>query len=179
MIATMLVYDATHSNIRHLPPGRAAGYVTGSLGVAWTAADFAAHHGAVHIDQSPILSGADKTADVLDVESGAATPGIAAPWVKAARAGLHHGTRPGQRHPAVYCSRSNVTPVVNALIAGGITSGVGLWIADWNNDQHQAAAEVAGAGGPFPVIGRQFRDAGFYDVSVFSVPWITGRQAGA
>jgi hypothetical protein len=36
----------------------------------------------------------------------------------------------------------------------------------------EATALVAHAGGPFPVIGVQYRNAGTYDVSVFSKPWL-------
>jgi hypothetical protein len=36
----------------------------------------------------------------------------------------------------------------------------------------EATALVAHAGGPFPVIGVQYRNAGTYDVSVFSRPWL-------
>jgi hypothetical protein len=69
-------------------------------------------------------------------------------------------------------SRSQVTAVVNALVAGGVKGGVGLWIADWGRTQAQAEAEVNAAAGPFPVIGVQYRNAGLYDVSVFSQDWI-------
>jgi len=72
----------------------------------------------------------------------------------------------------VYMSLSAVTPVVNALIAGGIHSGPGLWIANWNLTAAEAAALVQHAGGPFPVIGVQYANRGAYDVSVFSKPWL-------
>jgi hypothetical protein len=170
-MTTVTVYDATHDNISHLPKGMAAGYSTGSGGgIRWTAADWAAHPGAVRIDQDAAAS--DPTADCLDVEAGAASPADCPGWVKRARACYTAASRPGQRHPAIYMSRSQVTPVVNALIAGGVTAGVGLWIADWNNDAHAATVEVEAAGGPFPVIARQYHNAGTYDVSVFSAAWL-------
>lgn len=175
-IATQIVFDATGSNVSHLPPGTAAGYTTGSGGIPWSAAEWAAHPGAVRIDQDAAAS--DPTADVLDVEAGAATVAECPGWAKRALADYHGARRAGQRSPAIYVSRSSVTNVVNALIAGGVTSGVGLWVADWNNNQAAATAEVAGASGPFPIVGRQFRNAGAYDVSVFSVPWLTTVSAG-
>ena len=169
MTATALVYDAIRVNAASLPPGHAAGYATGTGIVPWGAAEWAAHPGAVRIDQDAAAS--DHTADVLDVESGAATIADCAPWAKAALASYRAGTRPGQRSPAVYMSESAVTPVVNALIAGGVT-GVGLWVANWNLDQAGAESAVTAGRGPFPVIGVQFRDAGSYDVSVFSTAWL-------
>jgi hypothetical protein len=169
-IATVTVCDATHDGIAHLPHGLAAGYTTGSGGVPWTAADWKAHPGAVRICQDP--GATDTTADVLDVERGAATTSVAARWAEAAAANFAAGKRPGQRHPAVYMSLSAVTPVVNALVAGGIHSGVGLWVANWNLTAAEATVLVQHAGGPFPVIGVQYGNRGSYDVSVFSKPWL-------
>lgn len=169
-VATVAVYDAIRVNAHLLPPGLAAGYSTGSGVVPWGAAEWAAHRGAVRIDQDPAAS--DATADILDVEAGAATIADCPRWCEAAAASFAAATRPGQRHPAIYCSMSNVTPVVDELIAGGIASGPGLWVANWNLTEAEAAGLVASGGGPFPVIGVQYRNAGAYDVSVFSVPWL-------
>lgn len=177
MVTPVLVYDATHDNIGALPEGaQVAGYTTGiGTDIRWTAADFAAHPGAVRIDQDAAAS--DPTADVLDIEAGAATPASAPGWVKRALASRASQARPGQRSPAVYMSQSVVTDVVNALMAGGISSGVGLWVADFNLTQEQATQMVLNASGPFPVIGVQFHDAGSFDVSVFSSDWLaTGGQ---
>jgi hypothetical protein len=170
MGTVIVCYDATRGNISHLPKGQAAGYATGSGTVPWTAADWAQHPGAVRIDQDPAAS--DPTADVLDVEAGAAGPPVAAGWAKRALVDYLTAKRPGQRRPAIYMSRSQVTAVCNALTAGGVKSGVGLWIADWSRTQAQAAAEVSAASGPYPVIGVQYSNAGLYDISVFSAAWL-------
>ena len=169
-IATVTVCDAIRANIAHLPKGQAAGYSTGHGIVPWGPADWKAHPGAVRICQDP--GATDTTADVLDVEAGAATIGVAARWAEAAAANVATGKRPGQRHPAIYMSLSAVTPVVNALIHGGISEGVGLWVANWNLTDAEAAVLVRHAGGPFPIIGVQYRNAGTYDVSVFSRAWL-------
>jgi peptidoglycan hydrolase-like protein with peptidoglycan-binding domain len=177
MVTPVLVFDATHDNIGALPKGaQVAGYTTGTgTLIRWTAADFAAHPGAVRIDQDPAAS--DPTADVLDIEAGAATPASAPGWVTRALASRTSQARPGQRSPAVYMSQSRVTEVVNALTAGGIGSGVGLWIAHFGLTQAQATAMVLNASGPFPVIGVQFRTTPVFDVSVFSSDWLaTGGQ---
>ncbi len=167
------VYDSTHANIGHLPAGHAAGYVTGSPDIRWTAQDWLDHPGAVRIAQSPLLSldeAAD--ADVLDVEDRAATLAECAPWAKAAISSFALGARPGQRRPAVYASAWNITPVVNALIAGGVRDGVSLWVADWNLTGAQAAARVLAAAGPFPVAAAQWKSLQFYDMSVFAQAWL-------
>ena len=166
----VLAHDAIHVNVPHLPPGQTAGYTTGSSDIRWTAQDWAHHPGAVRIDQDARAS--EVTADVLDVERGAATNVGAAHWYTMALRSFQAGTRPGQRHPAIYTSASNVTPLVNALIAGGVHSGPGLWVANWNLSDPQAAAEVAAASGPYPVIGVQFSSGPFFDSNVFSTTWL-------
>jgi hypothetical protein len=69
-------------------------------------------------------------------------------------------------------SLSNVTPVVNALVAGGITEGVSLWVANWSLTEAEARALVQTAGGPWPIIGVQYANRGTYDESVFSAAWL-------
>lgn len=168
------VYDCTGANVGafKVPPGvLLAGYVTGSAEVPWTPAEFSQFPDAVRIDQSPVNTPADETADVIDMESKAATLDDLVPWVHAARSSYDQCTRPGQRNPAVYCSRSNVTPVVNALISGGITSGVYLWVAE-EMKAKDAASILEQAGGPFPIIGVQYEFDTDHDVSLFSTAWL-------
>ena len=166
---TTIVHDAIGANVSHLPPGHAAGYTTGSGPVPWTAAQFLAHPGAVRIDQDPAAS--DATADVLDVENGAATPASAPGWCKRARVSYNSATRPGQRKPAVYVNRSNLTAVANELTAAGL-SGIGIWLAAPGTPQAAAEAEIEHASGPFPVIAVQFAFGGAFDTSVFSTAWL-------
>lgn len=173
-VPVILGYDAIHSNISSLPNAQAAGYVTGSGGVEWSAADWAAHPGAVRIDQSPVNTSSDETADVLDFESGAATTADLVPWCKAALASYKNKVRPGQRSPAVYCSASQVSTVVNALTAAKV-SGIGLWVAHYGVGLAVAESAVAGGSGPYPIIGFQYDDTGgggAYDQDVFSIPWL-------
>lgn len=168
-MSVILGHDAIHANVSHLPPGQAAGYTTGSAAIKWTDADSHAHPGWVRICQD---NGSDHTADVLDVESGAATNGDATAWVPKAAAAYGAAARPGQRSPAVYTSLSNVTPLVNALVAHGIRGGVGLWVANWSIGQGTATVDVQHAAGPFPVIGVQYASNQFYDSDVFSSAWL-------
>ncbi len=142
--------DATHRSIGHLPPGQAAGYVTGSPSVN---------------DEAP-------DADVLDVEAFAATYADCAPWARNAQAAWAKAARPGQRHPAIYASANAVPAVVAALQHGGVTSGVSLWVANWNLTEPQAIADVLAAAGPFPLVGVQWRSLQFYDLSVMASSWL-------
>jgi hypothetical protein len=168
-----VAHDAIHVNVPHLPPGQACGYTTGTADIRWTAADWAKHPDAVRIDQDYRAS--DWTADVLDVERGAATNAGAAHWYTMAQRSHTAGTRPGQRHPAIYTSASNITSLVNALIAGGVKSGPGLWVAKWDFSSTDDILAINNASGPFPIIGGQFADGTPgrpYDTSVFSGSWL-------
>lgn len=168
-----VVYDATHANIAALPPNsNVAGYVTGSSDIAWTPEDFRAHPEAVRIDQSPSSTVWDATADVDDYESGAVALSELAPRAKLRMSSFKAGTRLGQREPLVYASANNITNVANALVNGGVISGVGLWVANWNLTEPQAITDVISASGPFPIRGVQFHNAGQYDVSVFDSAWL-------
>ena len=177
-IATTTGWDATHANINHVPStGQASLYITGTADIVATAQDLANHPGAVLIDQSPTINSVDTSADVFDCETGAITTAELAQVIIDAQAHFKNNVRPGQRDPAVYCSRNNVTANVNALIAGGVKS-CPLFVADFNNSIGQATAEVASETGPFPIIGRQYSDRGAFDLDVYSVPWLNTVSGG-
>lgn len=164
-------YDATADNIDTMPAsGEHAGYTTGGAGIEWTTADWAKYPDALRICQD--AGATDDTADYLDMESGAATPADCPGWAKRAKASYAAATRPGQRHPSIYMSASNVTLVVNALKGGGVTSGVGLIVANWDLTEAEAIADVDAASGPFPINGLQIEDAGDFDINVFSKVWV-------
>lgn len=177
-MSIQIAYDCIRVNIGRAPAGLLAGYTTGSSDIRWSAADWRAHPGAVRIDQDPAAS--DDTADVLDVEAGAATLADVPGWSRRALASYRAGKRPGQRSPLIYCSQVNVTPVANVLTGAGLADGsVGLFIANWNLSQVEAVAEVLAASGPFPVHGLQFRNAGSFDIDVFSAAWLSARSGPA
>lgn len=168
------VYDCTGANLAKItvPPGvLMAGYITGTDGVPWTAPQWAAHPTAIRIDQSPVNTPADELADIIDMESEAATLGDLAEWVHAARLAYDTAARPGQRRPAIYMNEPNVTPVVNTLIAAGITSDVNLWVAQ-EMPPHAAIEKLNAAGGPFPIVGIQYGFETDHDVSLFSNTWL-------
>lgn len=174
-MSIVIGYDTTHNGLPHVPAGakQLAGYSTqvgAGAGIEWTPQDWAAHPGALRICQDPRAT--DRTADVLDIERGAATVADAPGWYRDAVGHYHAGTRPGQRWPAFYASQDNITPLVNHLISSGIPSGPGLIIANWSISEGQAAHEVLAAGGPFPVKGMQFQSFQFYDVDLWSESWL-------
>lgn len=176
MSGIIVVFDATHTNISALPANsdNVAGYATGSSDVAWTTEDREKYPNAIMIDQSPAKTPWDVTADVDDYESKGVQLSELAPRAKLRQQAYRNGTRPGQRSPLVYVSGDNVTPVANALIAGGVTSGVGLWVADWDLTQSESIAKVTAGAGPFPIEGVQFLHQDKYDMSVFNGGWFNG-----
>lgn len=175
-MSVTIAYDVTSTYYDQAPTGRQlALYITGSDGIAATAAQLAAHPDAVLIDQSPVNTALDETADVLDYERGAATLADLVPWTRAALSSYTSGRRPGQRTPLVYASAGSLTDVANALVAGKV-NGVGLFVANWNLSQGQAVAEVLAASGPFPIHGIQFADEGPFDIDVFSTAWLSARS---
>lgn len=172
MSGIIVVCDATHANITSLPVGQVAGYVTGTPDIAWTPADWSAHPGAIRIDQTPAGTPWDATADVDDFETSAVSLTELAGRAKLRLAAFESGTRPGQRSPLVYASATNISAVANALVNGGIDSGIGLWVANWNMTDPEAVAAVSSASGPFPIRGVQFHNAGSYDMSVMDASWV-------
>lgn len=148
-----------------------AGYDTGSGGVPWTPAQFAAHPHAVHFDQSPLNTPADETSDVIDLEQAAATLADLKDWVPAAWSSWHTAKRPGQRTPTAYTYRSNITPAVNALVSFGIRNSVNLFLSQ-PMSRADAANLVITASGPFPIIGVQYEFHADYDISVVSSTWL-------
>lgn len=165
--------DYTSANLppNNIPNIQLASYITGTPDVKMTPAQLTLHPGIVQIDQSPFLDMIDERADVLDFENGAATLADLAPWVKAARLNYVKGVRPGQREPTIYMSQDNVTPVVNALIAGGVNT-CNLWIAHFGITREEAVFAVATSSGPFPVVAFQYADDGSFDADEFSQPWL-------
>jgi len=161
--------DATHRNVGAIPKGTmAALYTTGSPDIKATPQDFANHPNAIHICQD---HGSDPTADIIDMENGAATPQDAVNFINNARHSFWNVNRAGQRWPGIYLSRSRVTEQANALVAAKLTQ-VPLWVAQWGEPQMSAVAEIAHANGPFPIIALQIRNQGVDDFSVFSTEWI-------
>lgn len=171
-------YDCTHVNLPATeaahPGAQLVGYSTavGSF-IGWTAAEFAAHPRAVHIDQHG--GGQDDfTADYLDIEAGAGTPQMAAMWVEKAMQSYLRVERAMQRWPSLYMPGSMVHEVANALVAGKVPFPVGLNLAEWGSNQTLDKHLIQTAGGPFPIIGFQylFPPGSPYGYNYFSANWL-------
>lgn len=173
-MTSVRIFDAMGANVAHLPAGQAAGYTTGSDGVPWTAAQWAARPDAVRIDQTPAGGVWDALADVQDYETGAVQLGELAPRCKLMMAAYHAATRPGQRSPAVYVgARGNSTPVVNALEAGGIPRGIWLAVAAPGMTDEAAQALIESERGtPWPICWVQNADHGTYDSGWADTLWL-------
>ena len=169
-------WDAIHANLSGVPAGQGAGYTTGTRDIKWTAADFAAHPGAVRICQDAAAS--DATADVLDVEQYAATPELVPGWFARAIAARQAGQRADQRAPAVYCSLSVVPAVAAALGASGELGKPDLWVADWSWTMDEAAARIGTVIDGLVVVGVQFANRGQFDSDVFSSAWLASVVTG-
>lgn len=172
-----IAYDVTSANYEHAPKGQQlALYVTGSKDVRATPGQLAANPGAVLIDQTPTSGVWDATADVDDFENGAVRLDELAGRAKSRIASFKAGHRAGQRTPLVYFSETNIHVVVNALMAGGVMGGVGLFVANWSVGQANAIARVTAGAGPFPIVGFQFKNTGPFDIDVFSTAWLGNRS---
>jgi len=174
--------DATSGNLAAIPAGLVmALYVTGTGGVPATAAQLAAYPDALRIAQWPLLAADEAVhADILDVETNAATAAECAPWAVNAEAAWQAAARPGQRHPAIYCGDGAQTAYVNAMTAAGVTSGVGLILVNYSLTRAEAAtliqASASASPNPFPVVGVQYGDEGAYDTDVFLASWVNARS---
>jgi hypothetical protein len=135
-----------------------AGYVDGRY--AWSAADWNRFPNALRLG----ISVFGNTADVLDVETGDATPSDAVQWVANARA---HG-RP---YPGVYCNAS-AWPTVRATFDAHQVAEPWYWIADYDNRRDIPSGAVAKQYINDPASG------GHFDLSVISESLITYMTTG-
>lgn len=137
-----IMMDAMHVNAARIPQGTAiaAGYVTGSADVQWTADDWARFpsSGHVRIDQSPHLAAfAAGDADVADVEQEAGTvyQAVAGAAARKARGWMSW----------IYTSQANLAGVQKAVAAAHLTGHVQYWVADWALTEAEAAARLTGS----------------------------------
>jgi hypothetical protein len=178
-LATVEGYDVTSKNYSHRPTtGQPALYVTGTPDIVATPAMRSAYPEAITINQS----GTDQNviADMYDVETGALTPAQVPALIESARAARLTGN--GRRNPGVYVNDSNISAVVNELVAAKLTN-VPLWLADYNLALSGAITLLQRSSGPYPIIGYQYNNAGLYDQDVWLESWVnatsmTGAQYG-
>lgn len=108
------------------------------------------------------VTGADPAADVLDVETGDATPAAAAGWAR-----LRLALKPGFP-PVIYVERANITAVFNAMGADGLVVARDFFTIIATLDGTQQVADMTG------VVAVQYagadRTGGHYDQSIVYNP---------
>lgn len=121
---TRIMRDSTNPNdIPVAGTQLAAGYANGSVS-QWPANGWDRFPNAAKVVIDVL--GVDAGADVLDVETGDATVSGAVNWVRQKRV-----LQPTMYPPIIYCNRSTLTPLFNAMNAAGfqIARDFRTWIA--------------------------------------------------
>lgn len=123
-----------------------AGYVNGTY--AWSQAEWNLFPRADHVTIS-VTASADE-GDVLDVETGDATPGQCEAWIALRKAA-------GLWRPSVYCNLSTVPAVRIGTGKWVLGTDYDLWIADWDGTTAL----------PYPLAAaKQERSTTGYDLSI-------------
>lgn len=133
--------DATHSHVINVPQSakRVAGYVSGSPDILWTPSDWTLFRNSqtvrIYQGNGPLDV---HNLDVVDVESGAVIPTVAASIV-------HARVASGIKWTTIYASESNLQITANAVKEFGsdlFTGHVFAWLADWNLSEQEATARL-------------------------------------
>ena len=149
---TRTMGDAIHDNVGHLQVARpqlAAGYVTGSADIKWTAADWALFPGIPHVTIDQGNGGPVLTAVVRDVE-----PGAWQPFSAVSRNGWTAA------RPTIYCDRNDLSREGGVLGCGWRGD---LWLAwpGWNGEPLPTAP-----GCTYVAVQNQPNVGNAYDLSV-------------
>lgn len=154
---TRIMRDSTNPNdIPVSGTQLAAGYANGSIS-QWPANGWDRFPNAAKVVIDVL--GVDYEADVLDVETGDATVAGAVNWVREKR-----HLQPTAYPPIIYCNRSTLTPLFNAMNAAGfqIVRDFRTWIATL--DGTTSVADMTGVTA-VQAYGEQ-QTGGHYDQSV-------------
>jgi len=152
--------DTDAAGIARLSPQMVAYYVNGRY--AWSAAQIAMFPHANHVTIS-VTASAD-AGDVLDVETGDATPAQAEGWIaKRKAAGLYR--------PTIYCSRSTIPAVRAGTGSYVLGKDYDIWVADYTGTPHVVASSVVG-GVTAICAATQYENTANWDVSaVYDDGW--------
>lgn len=131
------------------------GYANGDY--AWSPADWARFPKAVHVTID--TNGNDPGADVLDVEVGDATPEHAPSWAK-----LHRELHPDGPLPVLYCNRSTLTRLFNAMAANGLHIGTDFLIGIATLDGTKRVDDMTGVA--FVQYAGESQTGAHYDESI-------------
>jgi hypothetical protein len=115
--------STTHTDIPVHGTDLVAGYVNGKF--KWSAAGYARFPGIPHI-RIDVFGTDPEDAEVLDVEPGCSDVPTAVIWAKKRKAAFPNGYP-----PIIYCNRTTLTPLFNAMNAAGlhIVRDFRTWIA--------------------------------------------------
>lgn len=135
-----------------------AGYIDGRF--VWTTAEWNLFPRAVHV-QIAVFSSTN-AGDVIDCETGDATPAEAAAWVRMRKSA-------GYYRPTIYCSRSVIPAVRQATGSLILGHDYDIWCADYTGAAHQVNAP----GSPSATCAAtQYQSTADYDVSaVYDDGW--------
>jgi hypothetical protein len=148
---TRTLYDGINTDAaiiaRDFPAAQmVAGYLDGAY--QWTAAEWGLFPHAQHV--GIVVSASANAGDVLDVETGDATPAQCAGWIAMRK-------QAGLWRPTIYCSLAVVPAVRVGTGAYRLAVDYDLWVADWDG-----TATI-----PYPsAAAKQERNTSSYDVSV-------------
>lgn len=152
-----IMYDGINSDvpaIRKLKPAMVAGYLDGRY--AWSTADWE-NWPARTVKVRIVINPLNNAGDVIDCETGDATPAQAAAWVNKRRAS-------GYYRPTIYCNKDTIHAVrasTGSLILG---KDYDIWVADWTYAIHQVTAP--GPGNPVTLPATQFEPGQNFDTSI-------------
>lgn len=158
------MYDGINSDaaaIHEKFPGAAmvAGYVNGKF--AWSQADWNLFPNAVHVQIS--ITASANAGDVLDVESGDASPSETAGWIKLRKSA-------GYARPTIYCSKSVIPSVREGTGSYVLGTDYDIWVADWTGSAHQVTAP--GPGVSATCAATQYASSSDHDTSaVYDAGW--------
>lgn len=149
-VPTTIGMDTIRTSAHNIPRNAPCviGYDTGSDTVPWSQTEWDMFPNSIKLHITQLNGVNDLDSDIIDIEDLAATIPEAVQWCKDRKARGKIAT--------CYCSGSNVTPLVNALIAGGINNGVYLGVAHPGMSLQDAQAILDSAGGPFPIAYVQY-----------------------
>jgi hypothetical protein len=156
----MLMYDSTNPLDIPIDAPAVAGYIDGAF--AWSDAGWKRFPDALKL---VITVFGDVYGDVLDVETGDATPDQAVDWVRMCR------ITADEPYPGVYCN-SSLWPTVQAAFAAHQVDPPWYWIADYDGRPDIPPGAVA----------KQYLNApasgGHFDLSAISPALITYMKTG-
>lgn len=130
-----------------------AGYIDGVY--KWTTAEWDRFTHALKIEIA--ISASLNSGDVLDIETGDATPEQAEGWIKLRKAA-------GYYRPTIYCSRETVPAVRTGTGKYVLGTDYDLWVGDWTGVAHEVTAP--GPGAELTVAVVQYASTSAYDISV-------------